>query len=484
MEDAPAADRLRAFAQNPELAKQELLSVKDIYNNESPNAAPGRLGNISSWADEVRKAANISNNDGIYGNNPNIAPDVQNANITALRAAAQPKTAISASTQTAPTQQGYQSNYKGPNIDQWKNSLNSAIDLKRAAGLTSLKNQRDVALQGLNSSETQAKNSAYNQKNQVAGSSALAAKKLSELLAAQGISGGDNLSANARLQSAAQGSLSQIGQNESAILQDIMEKRGLTNSQASSQEMSLIQESESDRINRLLDLDKYGDQSAMNLDQINYGRYSDELNRSFQQQQAGIQNKLAEAGLTGSYGGQDTLSKIQMAAQNAAQQWQQQQAEKQFDYQAGRDQVGDNRWQNQFNYQQGRDQIGDQQWNMNFGLNERQTNSSIANANADNELQRQRLAAEQSQVSAKQQSQASEKMNSELQGLSSAIRGGTLSAEQAYQQIEEDIKLGFYTQDDAAQLRSAVRTLTGKNPVTSTQANPFIMPYQSLLYKK
>lgn len=316
--------------------------------------------------------------------------DMDGNQLSQLRGAAMGVNAASGTTAAStPMGQGGSSAYGGIDIQGMRDRTNQALNLKQQAGLTGIRNARDTALQGYNASETQAKNQAYNKKNQVAGSTALAAKRLSELLASQGIQGGDNLSANARLQSAAQGNLSQIGQTEASLLQDIGQKRNLTNNQAVSQENALVQESEADRINRLLDLDKYGNEQALNLDNINYSRYSDGLDRSFRESQAGIQNRLSEAGLYGyDNTGRQTL-------QSAAQQFNQGQQQKQFDYQVGRDQVGDQRWDTQFNYQQGRDQIGDQQWQQNFGLNERQANNSFANQANDNELQRLRYLADQ-----------------------------------------------------------------------------------------
>lgn len=69
--DAPATDRLAYFKSNVGSAQAEILAVKDMYMKEmAAGASAERLSQISAWADEVRKVANINPQDVMYGNGP------------------------------------------------------------------------------------------------------------------------------------------------------------------------------------------------------------------------------------------------------------------------------------------------------------------------------------------------------------------------------------------------------------------------------
>lgn len=63
--------KLNSYQTNKSAAAQEIQRAKDVYAAEkAAGASQERLNQISRWADQVRAAAGISNDDPIYGNNP------------------------------------------------------------------------------------------------------------------------------------------------------------------------------------------------------------------------------------------------------------------------------------------------------------------------------------------------------------------------------------------------------------------------------
>ena len=143
-------------------------------------------------------------------------------------------------------------------------------------------------------------------------------------------------------------------------------------------------------------------------------------------------------------------------------------------YRDSRDAIGDQRYTQEFQYQQARDQIADEQAKLNFDEDVRRYGldyamraadqaNVFANRAADNkrseeasQLARDRFDYEKSQVS--QQSDAD--FEEERRGLVEVLRSGELTPAQAYQQIGEDQKLGFYTPEQANQLRSMIEQLS------------------------
>lgn len=76
----PYEERLRIYKVNKQAAKTELLRVKGEYYREYVSGATQtRLDQISSWAQQVRIAAGIPDDDPAFGNNGFVSEQVQGA---------------------------------------------------------------------------------------------------------------------------------------------------------------------------------------------------------------------------------------------------------------------------------------------------------------------------------------------------------------------------------------------------------------------
>jgi hypothetical protein len=234
-------------------------------------------------------------------------------------------------------------------------------------------------LQGYDKMVTQANQSNYNDRNATDADYMRSANMLKEMLANQGIQGGDAGTLGVSLANQNQNSLRQIDQNTSNILNDVAAKKGMLQGQAASNEEALIKALNASKSQDLFNLNQYGDQRAIQMDNQDYGRYRDMLNSQLQQDQQSFANQsaianlligmrnsdrqfgLEQAGLTGTLNGQMTLPAIAqmagltgylpggqqtLAAQN--QQFNQNMANQQFSYQQYRDQIGDERYKQQF----------------------------------------------------------------------------------------------------------------------------------------
>lgn len=112
-----------------------------------------------------------------------------------------------------------------------------------------------------------------------------------------------------------------------------------------------------------------------------YGRYQDDLAQYWQQ--LAFQKQQADDAYNRGYENWYTAYQNQYQAgrdQAADQKWQQE-----FEYQQGRDQVADDRYNKEFEYQQGRDQVADKQWQDAFEYE--QSRDQIADERYDKEFQ-------------------------------------------------------------------------------------------------
>ena len=132
-------------------------------------------------------------------------------------------------------------------------------------------------------------------------------------------------------------------------------------------------------------LDQYNREGDMMMQQYSmlgdladkeYGRYQDDLAQywqqlSFQKQQADDAYNRGYENWYTAYQNQYQAGRDQIADQRYEQEFQYQQSrdeaadqkwQQEFEYQQNRDQVADDRYNKEFEYQQGRDQVADQQW--------------------------------------------------------------------------------------------------------------------------
>lgn len=244
------------------------------------------------------------------------------------------------------------------------------------------------------------------------------------------------------------------------------------------------------------------------------------------QEQTGIQNMMADRAFQAEQAQQDymnILAEREYAAQQAAREWQQRQAEKQANWGAAMDisklygtaVAPKENWQylldqvsgmqqrpvleadrsfaeqqRQFNTEADmrKQQMEFDKWAKQQGLSLdwAQLNASRANMATDNARQANAMQYERlidlwkltgkapdglpgvtpgtSLYDPSNSDRSAAKMNSEKQGLAQAIRSGDIDPWTAYKQIQEDVKLGFYTTEEAQELTSMLSTLGDTMP--------------------
>ncbi|OXM17315.1 hypothetical protein [Paenibacillus herberti] len=211
--------------------------------------------------------------------------------------------------QSSPNSGGYQPSYTGPDMNGMKNELNALYDNRLASEQQKLRDALATALQGYNSQETQAKQSAYDNRNASDVVSMQGQQSMQEQMANAGLTGdGQNLTLAASQAASRQGALTDINRQESNALQNISEQRSQLQNNAAKNELALQQGVNSDKAAALYDLLKYGDGRAFEMDQVNYGRYRDDINQQFAEDQFDWNKLMQEAGLTGQYNGQSTMA--------------------------------------------------------------------------------------------------------------------------------------------------------------------------------
>ncbi|CDN42151.1 hypothetical protein [Paenibacillus sp. P22] len=203
----------------------------------------------------------------------------------------------------------YQPTYTGPDMTAMKDQLNSLYDNRLAAETQKLRDALATALQGYSAQETQAKQSAYDNRNAADVVSMQGQQAMAEQMANAGLTGdGQNLTLAASQAASRQGALTDINRTETNALQNISEQRANLQNNAAQNELALTQAVGADKAAALFDLLKYGDSRAFDMDQVNYGRYRDDINQQFAEDQFDWSKLMQEAGLTGMYNGQSTMA--------------------------------------------------------------------------------------------------------------------------------------------------------------------------------
>lgn len=129
------------------------------------------------------------------------------------------------------------------------------------------------------------------------------------------------------------------------------------------------------------------------------------------------------------------------------------------------------RFDTEFNYQQARDQTKDQQWKqqfdedvrrhgLEFGLQHQVQLGNLSARQAELALSRDKFNFDKQQS----QQQGGVNLNEETRGMINAIRSGELTPTQALQQINQDVKLGFYTQAEAEYLKQQLGVVSRSTP--------------------
>lgn len=212
------------------------------------------------------------------------------------------------------------------------------------------------------------------------------------------------------------------------------------------------------------------------------------MEKAYQMEQDAKKRDLEYARVFGSLpdGSQPTLVAQELSRNIAKDQ-------RDFDYKVGRDKIFDQRYDDNFAYKIARDAIDDERYKAEFdrdakqfglrqALEKARLNNKISSDAADRALRERELLIRENKATA----ESMVNMDEEKRGLVDALRGGKITPEGALKQIEEDVRLGFYTQSEAKELNNVIQTLTINQPViapTLTEEQSKSMPPDERLNK-
>lgn len=230
------------------------------------------------------------------------------------------------------------SSVNGPSTNSTAQSfIDQLAEARRSKVLADLGKSRDAALSNLSAERSTIQPRFYDARNQVAAGSQRSARNFAEFMAARGgTSAGSNAQAELSRNAALQGSLGELGRQETQANTDIDRRTTDVQNAFQSDVASANAGMEADRMNALLN-DYYVAQQ-----------------RNDRLAQLAIENELAKAGLTGILNGERTLPGMQFdrgvlesdrnfAFQKGQQEWQNNFNQGQFDWQKAQQ-----AWENAF----------------------------------------------------------------------------------------------------------------------------------------
>ncbi|KIL35873.1 hypothetical protein SD71_10810 [Cohnella kolymensis] len=326
--------------------------------------------------------------------------------------------------------------------------LNDAINLRKTAELDAIRRERDAALQGLNKTETQTKQNAYDNRNQADVVAMQNAQRLRQSMADMGLlNSGDNLTAQAQGNAQRQGAIGSINRDESNMLTDISERRALLNNQAAGQESGLTSRLEADRLDRMIDIQRFG------------------IDDQFRRDQFGWQKQTDTAALTGNFNGQRTIQGQTFDRSKF-------ESDRAYDYQVGRDKVEDQRWQKEFDYRVKQDGIQSAIAWYNAKTSRQSSNNASSNASFSKLIDiwgasgKAPAGLESFGIQPGQPYKPdsngnpggiSKEMMSEMDGLYTGLSSNQISPSQAKAEIDGRERMGLITPQDATAMRSFVQ---------------------------
>lgn len=256
--------------------------------------------------------------------------------------------------------------------------INQLAEAKKAQAIADLGKARDTQLSNLLGEESAIKPKYYDARNATASTNMANRRTLAEELAARGetnsgVADQANINANMSLQ----GNLGTLNRQETADFSDIARRRTGVQNAYESDVASAKANLEALAMQKLID--QYNADRAFKLQEAGVtGTYGG--NQTFDAINANRNFALNQAGITGTYNGQQTMD-----AQNQA--FNQNMATQQYN-QALKQQKLDNLYRQQtFDYQKSRDAVSDNQWQQSMNLNLRQQTFSEAQQRIENAYQ-------------------------------------------------------------------------------------------------
>lgn len=243
------ADQLKFYGANQADAGNEILRAKQVYESKKAAGDMAGANAAHSWADQLRSASGIQDSNPVYGNNNGVDPVTQAKmtdsilnNQTAQQA---PRAAAGGGAGGTYNSNDYMNRSQQLIDSIYNNNYNSQLQKLREA--------RDTQLQGLNGQETQAHQSAYDQRNAADTTNLQNAQRLREMMAQNGLlSSGDNIQANVDLGTARQAALGGINRDEGNAVQNIAQQRALIMNNAANNDLALMQQLQAARAGQLL----------------------------------------------------------------------------------------------------------------------------------------------------------------------------------------------------------------------------------------
>jgi hypothetical protein len=149
--------------------------------------------------------------------------------------------------------------------------INQMQEQQQAAQMQALLKERDTRLQGLTGQETQARQGAYDARNQADAANIQAANRLRDAMGEQGLlASGENLSNLGALNAQRQSALGGITRDEANVMQGIAGQRALIGDQAAGDEAALIAALQGQRAQSMIDLGYRGQDIDFNNRQFDF----------------------------------------------------------------------------------------------------------------------------------------------------------------------------------------------------------------------
>lgn len=164
-------------------------------------------------------------------------------------------------------------------------------------------------------------------------------------------------------------------------------------------------------------------------------------------------------------GREDQAQKIQREEENTAYE---------RAYTEARDKIADDRYKTEFDENQ-------RQFGLNYALEKAVRDNQISVNNAELALSRERVNLQKEENKLREQELTNNQMLEEERGLIAGLRSGELTPEQALQSIEDELSVGFYTQEQADRLTKRIQNITptlqtSKEPITLTEEQSDAIP--------
>lgn len=451
----PLQQQLDYYKQHPDEARQEVLRSMQVYNGASTDA---QRNGAHSWADMIRQAAGISDSDAQYGNNNGIDSSTQRKYLEALLAGRNnvdtgAGTGADVTGGTGGTGTGTGAGVgtgTGTGQPSGVDLIKSWYESNLASQTQKQKSSRDLMLAGLAGKEGVINQNTIQNLNSNDVMANQRMQALKEAMANAGLSAsGDNVSAQVGLGNSQQQGATDINNNKTNQLSDLLAQRNAINNNASADDLALLQQLQAQRDGLLL--------NQSNADRtFNYNAGQDAINNARQTKTDNWNAYMDSVGLTGNLGtgakadwsllgGTDGAMTL-----DAKTKYLQQEGIK-VNNELAKIQLADYPAEQKLKMQQLQKQIAE------IGKAPYQSAVDVEYDKIKLDTAKEQLNQLKNGPATKAAEESAKKMEKEKAGLASALKNGDLTYSSAEKSIREDLAIKYYTPDEAAQLTQMLK---------------------------